>query len=261
MSAWAVVIILWVVIAAAFAVVWLVRRSHGPLDTGASTAFIGSAVGLLLSLVLFFAMGHYRDAQVAAQAEATSYTTLFSSMAPLPGAISDPPQHAVVCVMRATADEEWPAMAGGDFDGSPGTRKAIAGLYSAVEAIPRGNPAVAPYYGTIWNGVLERAGARDARLAEGATAISPAIWVVIYVGVFVVLVLVGLEERLTGRRTWIGVGAALAVALTALVGVSAILDQPYSDPGAVGPDAIRNSLAVVESSASPGSPVTAPCRA
>lgn len=260
MSSWAIVIILWVVIATAFATVWLVRRSHGPLDTGASTAFIGSAVGLLLSLVLFFAMGHYRDAQVAAQAEATAYTTLFSSMAPLPGAISDPPQHAVVCVMRATADEEWPAMESGDYDGSPGTRAAIAAMYGAIEDLPRGNPAVAPYFGTIWSSTLARAGARDARLAEGRTAISPAIWVVIYVGVFVVLVLVGLEEKLTGRRAWTGVGAALAVALTALVGVSAILDQPYSDPGAVGPDAIRNSLAVVESSASPGSPVTAPCR-
>ena len=151
-------------------------------------------------------------------------------------------------------------MAAGDFNGTPGTRTAIAGLYSAVEAMPRENPAVAPYFDTIWNGVLERAGTRDARLAQGATAISPAIWVVIYVGVFVVLVLVGLEEKLTGRRAWIGVGAALAVALTALVGVSVILDQPYSDPGAVGPDAMRNSLAVVEASTAPGSPVTAPCR-
>lgn len=260
MGTWAILLILWAVIAAAFVVVWLVRRNHGPLDTGASTEFIGIAVGLLLSLVLVFALEHYRDAQVAAQAEATSYTTLFSSMAPLPGAISDPPQHAVVCVMRAIAEEEWPAMAGGDFNGTPGTRAAIAGLYSAVEAIPRENPAVAPYFDTIWNGVLERAGTRDARLAQGATAISPAIWVVIYVGVFVVLVLIGLSENLTNRAAWIGVGAALAVALTALVGVSAILDQPYSDPGAVGPDAMRNSLAVVEASTAPGSPVTAPCR-
>lgn len=256
---WAATLILWAVLAVAFAIVWTVRRRRGPVDTGPTTAFIGGAIGLLLSLVIFFALGHRTEAQSAAQAEATAYTTLFSSMAPLPGAISDPPQHAAVCVMRSTIVDEWPAMADGARGGSPTTQQAISRLYAAIEGIPRDDPAVQPWFDTIWGSMIARASARDARLAQGTPQVPLAIWLIMWVGAFIVVVLVGLEERLAGRGAWIGVGAALVVTFTMLVGATAVLDRPYGGVAGVEPDALRNSLAVVEANQPAGSPVIAPC--
>lgn len=254
-----IVAILWAVLAVAFVVVWLVRRRTGTVDTGPAVGFVGSAMGLLLSLVLFFSLGHRSAAQSAAQAEATSYTTLFSSMAPLPGRISDAPQHAAVCVMRSIVDDEWPAMQGGDLSGAPATREAIGALYAAIEALPRTSPAVEPWFPTIWSSMIERAGARDARLAQGETQLPLAIWITIYIGVFLVVVLVGLGERMSGRIAWIGVGAALVITVTILVGAAAVLDQPYGPVAPIEPNAMQNSLSVVQANQPPDSPVIAPC--
>ena len=168
---WAATLILWAVLAVALVIVWMVRRARGPVDTGPTTAFIGSAIGLLLSLVIFFALGHRTEAQSAAQAEATAFTTLFSSMAPLPGAISDPPQHAAVCAMRSIIDDEWPTMADGAVGGSPTTQTAISRLYAAIERIPRDDPAVAPYIDTVWGSMLERAAARD-QISAAVTSVT-----------------------------------------------------------------------------------------
>jgi len=256
-----IIAILWAVLAVALALVWVIRRRSGPIDTGPATAFIGSAIGLLLSLVIFFALGHRTEAQSAAQAEATAFTTLFSSMAPLPGAISDPPQHAAVCAMRSIIDDEWPAMANGATGGSRTTQKAISRLYSAVERIPRDDPAVQPYIDTVWQAMLERAAARDARLAQGTPQVPLAIWLIMWVGAFIVVMLVGLEERLRGRGAWIGVGAALVVTFTMLVGAAAVLDRPYGSVAGVEPGAMRSSLAVVQSNQPANSPVIAPCGA
>jgi hypothetical protein len=254
-----IIAILWAVLAVALALVWVIRRRSGPIDAGPATAFIGSAMGLLLSLVLFFALGHRSAAQAAVHAEATAYTTLFSSMAPLPGAISDPPQHATVCVMRSIVEDEWPAVRDGDLSGAPATQEAIGRLYAAIEAIPRTSPAVEPWFPTIWSSMIDRAGARDARLARGESELPLAIWITIYVGVFVLVVLVGVGTHITGRAAWIGVGAALVIAITLLVGASAVLDQPYGWVAPIEPDAISNSLALAESNQPANSPVIAPC--
>ena len=256
---WAATLILWAVLAVAFAIVWMVRRRRGPVDTGPATAFIGGAIGLLLSLVIFFALGHRTEAQSAAQAEATAFTTLFSSMAPLPGAFSDPPQHAAVCAMRSIIDDEWPTMADGAVGGSPTTQRAISRLYAAIERIPRDDPAVAPYIDTVWGSMLERAAARDARLAQGTPQVPLAIWLIMWIGAFIVVVLVGLEEKLTGRGAWIGVSAALVVTFTMLVAATAVLDRPYGSVAGVEPNALRNSLAVVVANQPANSPVIAPC--
>lgn len=260
MSVWLAVPVLWAVLAAAFAVVWAVRRRRGPLDTGASTAFIGSALGLLLSLVLFFVMGHHGEAQTSARAEATANSTLFSSMALLPDRYSNPAQHAVICLMESIAEDEWPEMRAGDFNGSPLTRQYTAALYGAISTLPKADPAVQPYFVGLWNRMLDRAAARDARLAQGPPRVPMPVWAVIFTAVFVLVVLIGLQERVTGRAPWVGVGAALAVVLTMVVGVIAVLDNPYAPIAPVQPDAMRNSLERMRSGQPANSPVIAPCR-
>ncbi len=259
MTAWLAIVILWAVLAVALTVVWTVRRRRGPLDTGASTAFIGSALGLLLSLILFFVMGHRSEAQTAARVEATASTTLFSSMTLLPDRMSNPTQHAVVCVMESIADDEWPEMAAGDPDGSLVTHARTARLYDAIGRLPATDPAVQPYFPALWARMLERAAARDARLAQAPPRVAVPIWAVIFTGVFVLVMLIGVQERISGRGAWIGVSAALIVVLTMLVGVIAVLDSPYGPGAPIGPDAMRNSLELVRSGQPADSPVIAPC--
>lgn len=254
-----VIALLLAALAAALALVWVIRRRSEPIDTSETVTFIGSAIGLLLSIVMFFALEHRSAAQAAAQAEASAYTALFSSMAPLPGEISDPAQHAAVCVMRSIINDEWPAMRGGDLTGAPATQQAIGQLYAAIEALPRTAPEVEPWFPTIWSTMIERAGARDTRLAQGQSELPLTLWITVYIGSFIVVVLVGISEKLPRRAAWIGVSAALVVAIVLLAGASLVLDRPYGSLAPIEPDAMRNSLAVVESNQPANSPVIAPC--
>ncbi len=81
----------------------------------------------------------------------------------------------------------------------------------------------------------------------------------IFVGVFVLVILIGVEEKLRGRTAWIGVGAALAVVLTMLIGVTAVLDNPYGALVQVEPSAMQNSIDVILSGQPANSPVIGPC--
>ncbi len=54
-------------------------------------------------------------------------------------------------------------------------------------------------------------------------------------------------------------GVALAVVLTMLLGVTAVLDNPYGALVQVEPSAMRNSIDVMPSGPPADSPVIAPC--
>jgi hypothetical protein len=258
---WPALITLWCVLALAFVVVWAVRRRTDPIETGASTAFIGGAMGLLLSLVLFFAMGHWSDASSAAQREASITLQLSSSMALLPERLSNPLQHDVVCVMKSVVDDEWPTMARGDRNGDPITQARIGRLYESLRDLRATGANAVPDYQVqqVQTLMLDRAGARDERLSAGLPQVAMPIWAVIFVGVFVLVILIGVEEKLRGRAAWIGVGAALAAVLTMLIGVTAVLDSPYGALVQVEPSAMQNSIDVILSGQPANSPVVAPC--
>lgn len=259
-SIWVTVAITWAVLAAAYAVVWAVRRRLGtPLDTAATLGFIGATFGLLLSLLMFNAVGHFSEAKATAQEEAGVNLALFSAATGLPQGTIGQVQHDALCVMRSTVADEWPAMAGGDLDGSPATQRYISQLYDTVTSLPLGDARTAAQYGEINSLLIQRGQLRAKRLYEGQPQVPIAMWVVIWVLSFVVVVLTGLQERLAGRAQWIGVSAALVITLTVSLMAIVALDNPYREPGPnVGPSSMQQSLAVLGTSRHDAG-VNAPC--
>lgn len=246
-SLWLVAAITLVTLAAAYLVVWAVRRRRGaPLDTAPTLAFIGGAVGLLLSLLLFFAVGHYSEAKATAQEEAGVNLALFSAATGLPDGTIARVQHDSLCVMRSTIADEWPAMESGDLDGSPRTQAYVSSLYDAITSIPLSHARAAAQYGQLDALLVQRGQIRAKRLYEGQPQIPVAMWVVMWALIFIVVVLTGLQEKLSSRGAWLGVSAALVV--TVLVSLLAIvaLDNPYGPGTAVGPDSMQQAVAVLD---------------
>ncbi len=258
-SLWLTVLITWAVLAAAYLVVWAVRRGGGsPLDTGPTLGFIAGAFGLLLSLLLFFSIGHYSQAKSAAQQEASTNLALFSSATGLPAGTIAKVQHDALCVMRSTITDEWPAMADGDLDGTPRTQAFISRLYDQVTSIPLDDARTSAQYGRIYTLLVQRGQDRATRLYQGQPQIPIAIWVVVWVLAFMVVVLAGLQEKLRGRGAWIGMGAAMVVTITVALVAVAALDNPYGPLTDVGPSSMQQAVAVLDASQhDPG--VNAPC--
>src|SRR5437899_1511215 len=107
------VLILWGVIAVAAALGVVVHRRRTPDEAPeyqSSLTFVGAAYGLLLGLLVVFAVGHYTDVRHEAQAEASTLVALQDTVRIYPSETSDPVRHAVVCYMRSIVHDEWPSM-------------------------------------------------------------------------------------------------------------------------------------------------------
>lgn len=258
-SLWLVAAVTLAVLAAAYLVVWAVRRGRGaPLDTAPTLAFIGGLVGLLISLLLFFAVGHFSDAKATAQTEAGTNLALFSAATGLPEGTIARVQHDTLCVMRSTVADEWPAMADGDLNGSPRTQAYVSRLYDSVTSIPLSDARAAAQYGRINALLLERGQLRAKRLYEGEPQIPVALWVVLWVLVFIVVVLTGLQDRFSTRAAWVGVSAALVVTVLVTLLAIAALDNPYGPGPDVGPTSMQHAVDVIGTSQHDAG-VDAPC--
>ena len=106
-------LILWGVIAAAAALGVVGHRRRTPDEAPeyqSSLTFVGAAYGLLLGLLVVFAVGHYTDVRHEAQGEASTLVALQDTVRVYPPETSDPVRHDVVCYMRSIVHDEWPSM-------------------------------------------------------------------------------------------------------------------------------------------------------
>jgi hypothetical protein len=71
--------------------------------------FVGSSYGLLLGLLVVFAVGHFNDVQTGSQQEASSLVSLYDTVGVYPTQTSDHIRHDLVCYMRSIVQDEWPS--------------------------------------------------------------------------------------------------------------------------------------------------------
>ena len=119
------VLILWGVFdaAATLAVVLHKRRraAESPEFQSALT-FVGASYGLLLGLLVVFAVGHYNDVQSEAQREASSLVSLYDTTGVYPPQTSDHVRSTRPDLLHASvAEDEWPSMANGNELEAPRT--------------------------------------------------------------------------------------------------------------------------------------------
>ena len=111
-------------IAAALALAAGAHRRRGdeddPPDFRVVLGFIGGAYGLLLGLLVVFAVGRYSDARHGAENEATSLVALYDTVDVYPQATRTPYRRDLLCYMNSIVDNDWPSMQRGTSTEAPG---------------------------------------------------------------------------------------------------------------------------------------------
>jgi hypothetical protein len=255
-------LITWGVIAAAIALaVFVHRRFHGEDDLPdyrVVLGFVGPAYGVLLGLLVVFAVGHYSDAGDRAEDEATSLVALYDEVGVYPRDTRDSARHDLVCYMRSIVDDDWPSMGRGNTTEAPRTLVFGDRARSDMRALPLAGEREGSAYGRSVGLITDASEARQQLLFLTQPQIPIPLWVVIYVGIFVLVFLIALHyiDVPRGRVTAL---ACVTVLLTVVVSVLGMLDSPFAAPARVQPSEMRQALALVMVDAK--SAVLGPCAA
>ena len=152
--------------------------------------------------------------------------------------------HVLVCYMRSIQDE-WPSMERGNPLEAPRTLGFGDQLRADHCSLPTSTTAQGSAYGRSATLISDASPSRQRLLFFTVPRIPPALWVVIYIGAFLVfLLLAGHYARRcpTGRISSL---AAVAVLMTVVVADLAMLDQPYGLGVHGQPDQIRQAINLV----------------
>jgi hypothetical protein len=206
--------------------------------------FVGAAYGLLLGLLVVFAVGHYTDVRHEAQAEASTLVALQDTVRVYPPETSDRVRHDVVCYMRSIVHDEWPSMERGNDTAARRTLRFGDRVRADVRNLPIDDQKEGSAYGRANSLITDASQSRQRLLFFTEPTIPAALWVVIYVGAFlVILLLVGhYATRPAGRVAALG---SVAVLMTVVVSVLATLDQPFGVGARVQPDEMRQAVDLV----------------
>ncbi len=238
------VLILWGVIATAAALAVVVhrrRKSEDAPELGAALTFVGASYGLLLGLLVVFAVGHFNEVRSESQREASSLASLYDTISVYPAQTRDHVQHQVLCYMRSIADDEWPSMEQGRNLETPRTLGFGDQLRADLRKLPTNTSGQASAYGRAATQIDSADQSRERLLFLTAPEIPTALWVVIYVGAFLVFLMLALNYAFRpAGRVW--ALASVTVLMTVVVAVLAMLDQPFGIGVQVQPDQMRHAI-------------------
>lgn len=241
------VLILLGVIAAAAALGVLVHRrrtrDEEPEYQSALT-FVGAAYGLLLGLLVVFAVGHYSDVRHESQAEASSLVALYDTVGVYPHETRDPVRHGLICYMRSIVHDEWPSMERGNHLEARRTLAFGDRARADVRNLPVDDQKQGSAYGRASTLITDASQSRQRLLFFTEAVIPTALWVVIYVGAFLVFLLLVAHyaTRPAGRVVALG---SVALLMTVVVSVLGMLDQPFGVGARVQPDQMRQAVELV----------------
>jgi hypothetical protein len=239
------VLILWGVIGAAAVLSVVVHRKRpddaAPPEYQLVLSFVGAAYGLLLGLLVVFAVGHFNDVQTEAQKEASSLVALYDTLRVYPPETSAPVHHDLVCYMRSIADDEWPSMERGSQLEVPRTLRFGDVLRAELRVLPTDTSAQTSAYGRANTLITDAGQSRERLLFLTVPEIPTVLWVVIYVGAFLVFFLLAVHYAARPDGLVLVLGS-VAVLMTVVVAVLAMLDQPFGAGVRVGPDQMRQAI-------------------
>ena len=242
------VLIIWGLVALALAVAFVAerRRKKGgdKPEYQVALGFVGSAYGLLLGLLVAFGASHYSDVRHQAQDEANSFVALWDTVADYPPQVRNPTRHDILCYMRSIRDNDWPAMERGRRLQSPRAGTFGDRLRATILRLPQDDKREESAYGRAQTIMTDADMARQELLFFSEPEIPAVLWVVIFVGAFLLFLLIALHYagRPAGRVVALG---SVVTLLTVVVAVLSMLDQPYSAGAQVGPTGLRHAIDLI----------------
>jgi hypothetical protein len=233
------------VVAITLAVLIVRRRTlaedEDPPDYKVVLGFVASAYGLLLGLLVVFAVGHYNDTRSKAEDEATALVALDGAVAVWPHETRAPYRERLLCYMNSVIVDEWPSMEDGNSTESHPTRAWGDALAAATRDLPLDTDQERAGYGRAAGFLTDAGKARQQLLFFTEPRIPTALWVVIYVGVFLMVLLISLiyTDNPKGRLTALG---CLILLLSVVVAVLSMLDKPFGPGVRVPPNEMRQAI-------------------
>jgi hypothetical protein len=242
-------LILWGLVVLALAVAFLAehrRKKDGDKpEYAVALGFVASSYGLLLGLLVAFGANHYTDVRQKAQDEADSLLALYDTVNVYPQQIRNPTQHGVLCYMRAIRDDDWPSMERGSHLESP--RALLIGdrLRVTIAGLPTKGAHEGSAYGRAQGIMTDADKSRQQLLFFTQSRVPAALWGVIYVGAFLLFLLIAMHYagRPAGRIVALG---SVVTLLTVVVAVLSSLDQPYGVGARVGPTSLSHAIALID---------------
>lgn len=211
-------------------------------------AFVGAAFGIILGLLLVFAVQHYNDASTATREEAIHAVAVFNAAHPYPAAERDQLRRDLICSMRSVAADDFPAAGALDLDGSATTSAWLQRVQSDIDGLSQDKASEASTHQIITGEALELLKSRSLMLVGSQPEIPLVIWLVIFASTFAFVVLLVMHLS-THRRLAVVSVVAVCVVLLVVVGVLTDLDYPFSgDGGSVTPSAMNAALSSLQRS-------------
>jgi hypothetical protein len=135
-------------------------------------------------------------------------------------------QHDLVCYMRSIVADDWPSMERGLTTEAPRTLIFGDRVHSAIRTLPLANDRESSAFGRAIGLITDATKARQQLLFLTQPEMPTPLWVVIYVGVFLIVFLIAIHytDHPGGRYTALGI---MSVLLTVVVAVRTSLDRPF----------------------------------
>ena len=213
-------------------------------------AFVGGAVGILLGLLLSFAVADFDDTKGSIQNMGSSSLTIFSASESLNEDQRFEIRRDVVCALQSSIGNDWEAIGNSQRGGSPITTDWLLKLNHDVAHADLSTIQQQQNFPILVSGVAQLTDARE-ELVMGNTALIPfVVWLVIYFSAFVMTALLAMHladrkllARISAGMSW----GMLAVILFALTVLDAPLAPVFGTP-TLEPIPIQDTLQVLEES-------------
>jgi hypothetical protein len=185
-------------------------------------AFVGGAVGILLGLLLSFAVTDFDDTKSSIQNMGRSSLSIFSAAESLEADQRLEIRRDVICTLRSTIADDWSAIGNNERGGSLITTQWLVKLNSDVSTANLTTVQQQQNFPGLVAGITELTSSRE-ELVMGNSALIPfVVWLVIYFSSFIMSALLAMHladrkimARISAGMSW-GILAVILFALTVL---------------------------------------------
>jgi hypothetical protein len=208
-------------------------------------AVIGVIYAVVLALVVIAAWEEYRDAREAVANEASSVLNLARAANGWPAGDREVVETALIAYARQVVDEEWPAMARGDFGPTAGT-VTVNQIWQALNEAEASAAAKSASYEVALQQLDTLSEARGGRLILGREGLPMSMAVILIIGAVVTVGFAYLFAVDNGRLHALMI-TSLAVLVVLLLLLQFQLGLPFQGISAIEPTAMELVLAEIDS--------------
>jgi hypothetical protein len=212
--------------------------------------FVGGAVGILLGLLLSFAVADFSDTKSSIQSMGSNSLSVFSGAESLDKEQGFEIRRDVICTLRTSISDDWTAIGNNTRGGSPITTSWLLKLNKDVSQASLATNEQQQNFPNLLAGASGLTDAREALVMGNSALIPFVVWIVIYFSAFVMAALLAMHladrkllARISAGMSW----GMLAVILFALTVLDAPLAPVFGTP-TLEPAPIQETLDVLQSS-------------